>query len=157
MRNFKSIIFPAPADLVLQFVDSVVNFKLTEQQFFKEHISPLMSSSMKWVSENVGFMPVVIGSFIIFILLVVVISKLVQSCPCLKCIFESLKAKLMWASILRSLIQSYLLLFVTGLTQVIGDDDQKKAAGLGTVVLLALYPIVAISILKCKESDLGHP
>lgn len=76
MRNFQSIILPAAADLALQFVDSVVNFKLTEQVFFKEHISPLMSSSLKWVSENVGFMPVAIGGFFIFILLVVILSKL---------------------------------------------------------------------------------
>jgi len=71
-----------------------------------------------------------------------------------KKVYLSLRNKLMFNSVLRSLLQSYLPLCMSCMVSI---THEGKAAGYILLTFLALCPFVVIFILKRQTVALGHP
>jgi len=72
--------------------------------------------------------------------------------------FISIKNKLMFNSILRSLLQSYLSLCVSCIVSItMSENVASTATGYTLLAFLILSPLLVICILKCQKYPLGHP
>lgn len=71
------------------------------------------------IIDNVGFIPLAMMLFLTLIVIIVFMSFLAKRLKCVENFGESIKNQLMWSSILRSLLQGYLLLQVTSMEQAI--------------------------------------
>lgn len=160
IRNLKQIPVPANAAMVIDMVDKVVNFKLTEQQFFKDHVSSRLGAARDFV-EAQGVVPVALGGFLFLILVAVLMGYCAKKCPGMADFIESLKAKLMWSSVFRSVIQGYFLMVLVAL-QALHDFDSSTSSKaelafeVVKVAALFLFPFGAFAIIHRNQAELDR-
>ena len=108
--NYQNMInMPAPALLMLENVSMVVYFNIQNVPIVKSFIAE-HSQTVNNLLDQYDLLPFIIIIFIIMIALIYPMKHLVKNSVTAKKIYEKVLNALMWNSVLRSLIQTYIQL-----------------------------------------------
>ena len=73
------ITYPAIFSMILQMIDSTVNFKMTENEIIKKHVLTHAGTVTTFVSEQ-GLIPILLCMFAIMILVLMIVLKCRHHC-----------------------------------------------------------------------------
>ena len=147
---------PASAKIMIESLEMVVYFKITEVPIIKDAIDKV-SSNFSGLLETYGMLPFVCLAFLILISILLLFKK-VEKKESVQKAYDKVLNALMWNSVLRSLIQSYILISFSNFKALPDISFATPAKAVGTIVEILKFvlifglPIGSIVFLKKNKN-----